>query len=304
MRLLNLTPYPLRTAKNLLFVLALNPDVRAYHEKANADAYSYLYGFVIVVNAFDPTNSPPIQGGSGFYGPIRQNGIINRFDERKYGMMVAELPLEDLHRARHGEKISIFKSLPANFENLKLAKDYPEKEITDIREFVLKKIKERKRTASSVQKTDYESLIRSNISQNLEEDIQKRGYAIMALEPVHNGKATRLSAFLLINKGLSKKEIKFIIRKANEDIKTKQCYSNEIQEAHHKGKVADVVWLYIFNERRHRRHLLALDSYNYYVCRTQWVDLKLNRHFCPMPLTSDDKTGSITIQWNKNYQND
>ncbi len=292
----------LRGITELLFVLALNPDVRAYHEKAQSDAYSYLYGFVFVVNAFDSTSSPPIKGGSGIYGPIRHNSIINRFEERKYGMMVAELPLEDLCRARRGEKISTFKSLPASFENLGLAKDYPEKEITDIRDFVLKKIKDRKRKAFLVQKTDYESLMQNNISQNFEEDIEKKGYAIMALEPVHTGGATRLSAFLLINKCISKKQIKSIIKKANEDIKTKQSYSNEIQEARHKGKIADVVWLYIFNERRHRRHLLASDFYSYYVCRTQWVSSKLNRHFWPMPLKSEDKIGSIAIQWNKNYQ--
>ena len=248
----------LRGITEILFVLTLNPDVRAYHEKAKADAYSYLYGFVVVVNAFDPTSSPPIQGGSGFYGPIKKDRIINRFEDRKYGMMVAELPLEDLCKARRGEKLSTFKSLPASFENLELAKDYPEKEITDIRDCVLKKIKDSKRNASLAQKTDCESLIKSNVSQDLEEDIKKNGYAIMALEPVHTGRATRLSAFLLINKGLSKKKVKSIIQRANKDIKTRQCYSNEIQEAHHKDRSADVVWLFIFDERRHRRHLEEL----------------------------------------------
>jgi predicted amidohydrolase len=236
----------LRGVTEILFVLALNPDVKAYHEKAKADAYSFLYGFVIIANAFDPRSSPPIQGGSGSYGPLKKNRTICRFQDGKHGIMIAEIPLEDLRRARLGEKISTFKSLPACFEKVELAKNYPEKEIADIRESVLRKIKDSKRNASLVKKTDYELLIRSNISQNLEEDIHKKGYAIMAVEPVHTGNATRLSAFLLINKGLSKKEIRFIIKNANEDIKTRQCYSNEIQEVHHKGKMADVVWLNIF----------------------------------------------------------
>jgi predicted amidohydrolase len=292
----------LRGVTEILFVLALNPDIRAYHEKAKADAYSYLYGFVVVVNAFDPTNLPPIQGGSGFYGPIKKNRIINRFEERKYGMMIAELPLEDLCKARRGDKISALKSLPANFENLELAKDYPEKEITDIRDFVLRKIKESKRNASLVQKTDYESLIRNNISQNLEEDIQKKGYAIMEIEPVHHGIATRMKASLLINKGLSRKEIKTIITKAIQDVRTRQCFSNEIQESRHKGKLADVVWLDVFNERRHKRYLGACDYYPYYVCTTQWISPRLDRRFCPMPLKGDDEIGDIKIQWSKNYQ--
>lgn len=291
----------LRGVTDILFALTLNPDVRAYHEKAKADAYSYLYGFIIIVNAFDPSSSLPIRGGSGFYGPLKNDRTISRFKDKKYGMMVAELPLSDLCKARGGEKVSTFKSLPASFESLELAKDYPDKEITDIREFVLRKIKDSKRNASFVQKTDYESLLKSNISQNLEDDIKKRGYAIMGLEPVHTGSATRLSAFLLINKGISKKEIKSIIQAANKDIRTKQCYSNEIQAAHHEGKLADVVWLYIFNERRHRRHLVASEFYDYYVCRTQWVSPKLDRRFSPMSWGSDDKIGDTIIQWNKNY---
>ena len=293
----------LRGITEILFVLTLNPDARAYHEKAKSDAYSFLYGFVVIVNAFDPSSSPPIKGGSGSYGPLKDNRVICRFGDRKHGMMIAELPLEDLRKARCGEIISTFKSLPAGFEKLELAKNYPEKEITDIRDYVLKKIKDNKRNASLVQKTDYESLIRHNISKNLEEDIQKKGYAIMAIEPVHTGKATRLSAFLLINKGLSKKEIKSIIKNANKDIRARQCYSNEIQEAHHRGKLADVVWLYVFNERRHRRHLAASDFYNYYVCRTQWISPKLDKRFRPMPLTTNDQIGNTAIQWNKNYKN-
>jgi hypothetical protein len=280
----------------------LNPDVRTYHEKAKADAYSYLYGFIIIVNAFDPCYSPPIRGGSGFYGPLKEERIIKRFEKGKYGIMIAEMPLKGLYNARHGEIASTFKSLPASFENLELARDYPEKEITDIRDHVLKKIEESKRNASLAEKTDYNLLIRSNISQNLDEDIQKKGYAIMEIEPVHHGIATRLSASLLIKKGLSRNEIKSIIKKAIEDIRTRQCFSNEIQEARHKGKLADVVWLYIFNERRHKRYLGACDYYPYYVCTTQWISPRLDRIFCPMPLKGDDKIADINIQWSKNYQ--
>ncbi|HON35160.1 MAG TPA: hypothetical protein PLY52_02470 [Methanothrix sp.] len=158
-----------------------------------------------------------------------------------------------------------------------------------------------KRNAAKEPKIDYETLLKRNRSQDLERDIKKHGYAIMVLEPVHTRAATRLSAFLLINKGISKKEIKSIIRTATENIRKRECYSNEIQEARHKGKLADVVWLYIFNEFRHRRHLAASDFYDYYVCRTQWVNQKLDKHFSPKPFIANDKIEDIQIQWNKNY---
>jgi len=66
----------LRGITEILFVLTLNPDARAYHEKAKSDAYSFLYGFVVIGNAFDPSSSPPIKGGSGSYGPLKNNRII------------------------------------------------------------------------------------------------------------------------------------------------------------------------------------------------------------------------------------
>ena len=90
------------------------------------------------------------------------------------------------------------KSLPANFEVIDLARDYPEKEIGEIRDRILQEIKENKCKATKEPKTDYETLLRGNRSQDLERDIKKHGYAIMVLEPSHTGAATRLSAFLLI----------------------------------------------------------------------------------------------------------
>lgn len=284
-----------------LFVITLNPDVRAYNECAKADAYRSLYGFIIIVNAFDPYSTTRLKGKSGFYGPLRKNRSIAEFEEKKYGIMIEDLPLNELNRAKRGEESSTMKSLPANFEVIDLARDYPEKEIGEIQDRILQEIKENKRNAAREPKTDYEILLKGNRSQDLERDIKKHGYAIMVLEPVHNRAATRLSAFLLINKGISKKEIKSIIRTATEDIRKRECYSNEIQEARHKGKLADVVWLYIFNERRHRRHLVASDFYDYYVCRTQWISPKLDKHFTPMPLICNDKIDDIQIQWNKNY---
>lgn len=284
-----------------LFVITLNPDVRIYIENAKADAYRSLYGFIVVVNAFDPNSTTHIRGKSGFYGPFKKDRSIAEFEEEKYGIMIKDLPLKELIRAKRGEKSSIMKSLPAEFEIIELARDYPEKEIGEIRDQILQVMKEHKRKADKEPKKDYETLLKRNISQDLEDDIKKQEYAIMALEPVHRRTATRLSAFLLINKGISKKEIKSIIRIATEDIRKRECYSNEIQESHHKGKLADVVWIYIFNERRHRRHLAASDFYNYYVCRTQWVNPKLDKRFSPMPLIGDDKIDDIQIQWNKNY---
>lgn len=291
----------LRGVIDTLFVITLNPDERTYNENAKADAYRFLYGFIVIVNAFDPDSTIRISGKSGFYGPLKKDRGIAEFEEEKCGIMIEDLPLGELIKAKCGEKSSMLKSLPANFKVMNLARDYPEKEIGEIRDRILQGIKDDKAKAAKKPKTDYETLLKKNCSQDLEGDIKKWGYAIMSIEPVHTGVATRLSAFLKINKGISKKEIKSIIRTATEDIRKRECYSNEIQEARHKGKFADVVWLYIFNERRHRRYLVASDFYGYYVCRTQWVSPKLDKRFSPMLLTGNDEIDNIQLQWNKNY---
>lgn len=293
----------LRGVIDTLFVLTFNPDVKSYHEKAIADAYSTLYGFICIVNAFDPGHSPPIPGGSGFYGPCKSDRVIYRFEDGAHGVKIVELPLYDLHEARVGGKSSFMKALPANFEKISLAIDYPEKELNDIRKEVLTKIKEEKRRASRDGKKDYEALKVENISHNLESDLDKQKYAVMYLEPTHTGIAKRLKAFLLVKKGISKSEITSIIQAANEDIKKRECYSNEIQEANHKGKQTDVVWLYIFNERRHRNHLAASDCYGYFVCRTQWINPNLDQRFSPSPINGDEVFDNTEIKWNKNYPN-
>lgn len=291
----------LRGVIDTLFVLTFNPDVKSYHEKAIADAYSSLYGFICIVNAFDSDHSPPIPGRSGFYGPCKHDRVIYRFEDGEHGIKIVEVPLCDLHEARVGGKSSVIKALPANFEKISLAIDYPEEELNDIRQNVLTKIKKEKRLASRNGKKDYESLKGQSISQDLESDLDKQKYAVMDLEPVHIRVATRLKAFLLVKKGLSKSEIKTIIQAANEDIKKRECYSNEIQEANHKGKPADVVWLYVFNERHHRNHLAASDFYDYFICRTQWINPNLDRSFSPLPLNGDEIFNDIEIKWNKNY---
>jgi predicted amidohydrolase len=110
-----------------LFVITLNPDVRAYNECAKADAYRSLYGFIIIVNAFDPYSATRLKGKSGFYGPLRENRSIAEFEEKKYGMMIEDLPLNELIRAKRGEESSTMKSLPADFEVIDLSRDYPER---------------------------------------------------------------------------------------------------------------------------------------------------------------------------------
>ena len=85
------------------------------------------------------------------------------------------------------KKSSTMKSLPANFEVINLARDYPEKEMSEIRNRILQEIKANKDKAAKEPKTDYETLLKRNNSQDLEGDIKKQGYAIMALEPVHTG---------------------------------------------------------------------------------------------------------------------
>ncbi len=292
----------LRGVVDALFVIALNPDHNTYAISALKDSYSTIYGFVCIVNAFDPEFKPPIWGRSGIYGPLHNdNKVMAQFKNADSGILVKDLPLVELRKVKSGNKSKHLKSLPPAFKSKSLARDYPEEEIENMREQVNNSINKLKHKNLTNSKKDYEAIRKSNISENWEYDLKRQKYAIMDISESHHGAKARLRACILIEKGLTKENIKQIIKIANEDIKRRKIFSNERQEAHYKDKIADVVWIDFFNERRHRRYLTSSDYVAYFVCRTQWVRPGLDPRLAQSPLRGDEIVDDIEIKWNSNY---
>jgi len=284
-----------------IFIISMNPDVPTFNLKAQNDAYSTIFGFIIISNVFAPNNR--IQGNSGIYGPLRgTNKILDQFADQETGVKIIELPLGELRKTRTGSKSTIIKSPPAGFKNKFLANDYVEEYIKNIKDSVLKKIEDLKRQSSSTDIKNYEMLKESIISRDIYLDLKSNGYGIMDLEEKHTGKAKRLAAFLLVNKDTSKVELKSVIISANNKIKKFDYYSNPRQESRYQGKIADVVWLYIFNERKHRRHLYESDNLDYFVCRTQWINPMSSPRPPLIPLSGAEIVEDVEIKWNKNYE--
>lgn len=291
----------LRGIIDAIFIISMNPDESTFNLKAQNDAYSTIFGFIIISNVFAPNDR--IQGNSGIYGPLKEtNKILDQFADQETGVKIIELPLGELRKTRTGSKSSIIKSPPAGFKNKFLANDYVEEDIKNIKDGVLKKIKDLKRQSSSTDTKNYEMLKESIISRDINLDLESNGYGIMDLEEKHTGKAKRLAAFLLVKKGISKEKLKKVVINANNKIKKFDYYSNSRQESRYQGKIADVVWLYFFNERKHKRHLYASDYLDYFVCKTQWINPMSSPRPPLIPLNGAEIVEEIEIEWNKNYE--
>jgi hypothetical protein len=260
-----------------------------------------LYGFICIANALDRDHIPPIMGKSGLYGPLHgDNKILIEFENSDDLMKFCNLPLEELRKAKSGNKSKLFKSLPPAFKNRSLAKDHQGEEIENIREEVNQRLKEIKHNSLRDIK-DYEAIRKSNISRDWKSDLKKQRYAILDIKESHIRLKKRLIACIMIEQNLSKEKAKSIIKIVNEDIKNREIFSNERQETRHKGKIADVVWLYIFNERRHSRYLIASDNISYFVCMTQWTRPDLDPRLAQNPLLGEEIIDNIEIKWNSNY---
>ena len=229
----------LRGIVDILFVSALNPDYKLYERSALKDSYT-LYGFVCIANALDLDHNPPIKGKSGLYGPLHgDNKILIEFENSDNLMKFQNLPLDELRKAKSGSRLKLFKSLPPAFKNRSLAKDHQGEKIENIREEVNQRIKEIMHNYPHDSK-DYEAIRKSNISKDWKSDLKRQCYAILDVEESHIGSKKRLTAYIMIEKDLAKEMVKSIIKIVNEDIKNREIFTNERQEAHHKGKVTEV----------------------------------------------------------------
>lgn len=90
-------------------------------------------------------------------------------------------------------------------------------------------------------------------------------YIIYSVEPVHTGQAKRFSAKVILRYASSLEEIADIANEVNSKIKYADVYQNELSEARHRGKPANIIWCYFgYSEDN------IIDSN--YICHTTWVD--------------------------------
>lgn len=90
-------------------------------------------------------------------------------------------------------------------------------------------------------------------------------YIIYAIEPVHNSYTKRLSVKVVLRFQSSMEQIADIASEIQKKVLYYEVHQNEIAEAHHKGKAANIVWCYFGYDED--------DMINCnFICRTTWVD--------------------------------
>lgn len=120
-------------------------------------------------------------------------------------------------------------------------------------------------------------------------------FEVPSLRDVSHGGAKRYSAILLVDRHYSKDVLRQIAIDATEEIKRSTYHRNErLQKAW--GEIeAQVVWLYFSGELGDIRQ-------TNWICRTEWIDPKLNPRMRPARMKADEVVDQVSITWNKNYQ--
>jgi len=90
-------------------------------------------------------------------------------------------------------------------------------------------------------------------------------YIIYAVEPVHHGMAKRLAVKVILRFQSSMEQIADTALEIQKKIRYYEVHQNEIAEARHKGKAANIIWCYFGYDEED-----MVDGN--FICHTTWVD--------------------------------
>lgn len=135
---------------------------------------------------------------------------------------------------------------------------------------------------------------REQMSSNDEIKYHNKDYYILKEDDVSHASAKRFSVTVLLNRNMSKSEIRDVTLEVTEMMKKSKYARNAKVEERFTGKNADVVWIFF------ARDLVDSNNANW-ICQTQWVSSKLIESARPMILNGDDEINGIVISWNKRY---
>jgi hypothetical protein len=118
-------------------------------------------------------------------------------------------------------------------------------------------------------------------------------YEIINLKDVSNALAKRYKAHVIVDRHYTKELIRKIIPMANEKVKNDKF--GKVADKFWKGSPAHVVNLYFAQDQMDIHHAN-------WICRTSWVDSKLDEDHRPIVIDSDEKIGNINVYWESNYK--
>lgn len=188
-------------------------------------------------------------------------------------------------------------------DSISLAKDL--KKIQEIKSNIgdfLCIIKERKYLSFEEQKEQNFKSILSALGVNQFEQMtitdevkyHNRDYYIIKEEDLSHAMAKRYSATILLNKDMSKNDIRNVIIDVTNQMKKNNYARNHYVKESFDGKTADVVWLNFARD-------LSDSNNSNWICLTQWINPSLADSARPMKLSGDDSINGIEISWNSRY---
>lgn len=134
----------------------------------------------------------------------------------------------------------------------------------------------------------------TNIKAYCDYIVPTSSYSIMSFKDESHGAAKRYSARILLNVNLSKGEIIQVIQRITGEMRGRQYYRSELTQTAWHGKRADVVWLFVFPSFEDEKN-------NNWICRSQWIDPKLNNEFRPFSFSGMEIGSELVIDWSEMY---
>jgi hypothetical protein len=120
-------------------------------------------------------------------------------------------------------------------------------------------------------------------------------YTILKTDDSSHGTAKRYSFYVVINGTATKSEIAAIVRQVTRNGIKSRYYRSNITENRYADFDAQVVWTFIYP---------TLEDYqrrDFYICRSIWIDNKLDEQFRPMGFEGENIGDDIIVEWNANY---
>ncbi len=121
-------------------------------------------------------------------------------------------------------------------------------------------------------------------------------FTVLSLEDVSTGAAKRFGVHLLVPSGLDEAEIEAQIRSAIDGLRRERYSRSERVEAVHGDRLADVLFLYIYEDITDR-------PFANWVCRALWVSPDLDPRRAPASFGEPDPIDpSLRIDWNASHE--
>lgn len=146
-----------------------------------------------------------------------------------------------------------------------------------------------------------EMFINSRTVHNDMSDTENR-YSYYEVDDVSHNAARRYDAIVIVEKRLSQDELRSLIPKMIDEVRTIDKSRNDIVKERWGGTPVHVVWLKLYNESRDRGEMIANDLSPHYVAKAEWVDPTLEERFAPMEMRDPDEVvDGIRIEWSNKY---